>query len=104
MSSAGPLKSTHAAIQVLSVLDDGRYLVVHLELPKLPEAPPTDVPLHGFETFGVVVVSAKDGAVRTLGYIGTGAIHFEHASSENGGEVSGSFEAQFSQTDALQKL
>jgi hypothetical protein len=101
LSAAGPVESEHAAVRVISGLGEGRYLVVHLELPSLPRELPADIELHGFETFGVLVLSEGAAQTTTIGYIGDGAIHFDRASTEQGAEVSGRFEAHFSQVAEL---
>jgi spore coat protein H len=59
-----------------------------------------ELPLHGFETFGIALTGrpTSDGsvpAVQTIGYVGNGRIVFEAVGTGSGDKVSGRIEAEF---------
>ena len=59
---------------------------------------PGDVPLHGFETFGIVLEHFEiTDDFQMLGFIGDGTITFDVAGTATGDEVSGSFSGLLSQ-------
>jgi CotH kinase protein len=100
---AGPDPNS-ALVRLIGRMADGQYLVVQLDTPALPRETPAEVELHGFETLGVVVVTkGPSTTTTTLGYIGSGSVHFERASNEAGSAIVGSLEAQFTQISASPK-
>jgi len=57
-----------------------------------------EIPLHGFETFGVVVeINQQTGSYRILNFIGDGAISLDVAGMNPGDTVSGSFSGLMAQ-------
>ncbi|MDB4976518.1 MAG: hypothetical protein JWN48_4859 [Myxococcaceae bacterium] len=80
------------------VLPDGRTLIVQFLIGR-DALSVGDVPTHGLETYGEVLVrpaqGAPDAAPRSLGYISKATLHFSQAGSTKGAPIVGSYEGVF---------
>lgn len=87
------------SLRVAGRTEDGRTVTVQFGLSATPPAGPGEIVLHGFETFGLVLLTG--GSARgagNAGYIGEGKIVFEQLSPVTGAPVVGHFEGSFVQT------
>ncbi|MBW1900361.1 MAG: hypothetical protein JRJ20_01870, partial [Deltaproteobacteria bacterium] len=83
-----------ATINYLAFTTEGKMLVVTLRLP--PELMTLgEVPFHGVETFGVVILVESVGNEKMLGFIGGGSIVFTSVGTDNGDVIEGSFSGLF---------
>ncbi len=86
-----------ASVSFYAIRSEGNPLYIMLNLP-LSLMAVGEVPLHGFETFGMVFeISEETEEPVGLWYIGNGAITFDAAGTSEEDEVSGSFKGLLTQ-------
>jgi hypothetical protein len=99
-SAAGMNQSANGrmlpALRLTAPLPDGDELVINFQMPMYPAQAPSEMPLHGLETVGVVQ-AGKDKTFTTLGFVGGGKLIFDQASMQDGEPVTGHIEAEFTQ-------
>lgn len=84
------------ALRITAGNPDGGFTLFQFQL-GAPSLAAGELPLHGFETYGIVLRGRLDGStptgLQTLGYIGRGRIVFDAAGTEEGDAVAGRIEA-----------
>lgn len=85
-------------VQIAAVVNDavsGKRIFVGFFIPKDLYKTGT-IPMHGFETLGLVAVLEPSGGFRIVGWIGEGDLTLESADQNSGGKVTGSFRGRVS--------
>jgi hypothetical protein len=84
-------------LRTLSISATGSGVILQLMIPEAEFAPGSR-PLHGFESFGIVL-ALDAGQARLVGFVGGGALELDEASQEPGAPVSGRLDARLLQLD-----
>ena len=76
------------------------FVKLHILGVYIPEAQwrESEIPLHGYEAFGVILELLPSGGFRRLGVIGDGSITLEEAGRSNGAVVKGRWEGRVATT------
>jgi spore coat protein H len=98
VSSAGVAPSANSgrplnALRLVAIGADASFTVLQFTIGN-PTITPGPVPLHGFETFGVLLTGPSLTQLSVVGFVGDGQLVFDSAGTTNGAPVKGRFDAK----------